>query len=79
MDEDEHLQRGLFETRQELARKRILESRGPPDQLEHLQYVPERDEEFLRLAGMSADELEAHIERLKRDLADLDDGIDTVR
>jgi ribosomal protein L29 len=76
MDERERLQRELFETRQELARKRILAGRGPPDLLDRLGYVPERDEDFLRLAGMNAEELQAHIERLKRDLADLEEGFD---
>lgn len=74
MDEQDRLERELFATRQELARQRILAGRGPPDLLEHLSYVPERDEEFLRLARMNAEELEAHIERLKRDIADLEAG-----
>ncbi|WP_239638903.1 MULTISPECIES: hypothetical protein [Halorubrum] len=38
--------------------------------------MPERDEAFLRLALMTVDDLETHIERLERDLADLEDGLD---
>jgi hypothetical protein len=38
--------------------------------------MPDRDEEFLRLALMSIEELETHIERLERDLEDLRKGIE---
>jgi hypothetical protein len=38
--------------------------------------MPDREEGFLRLALMSVEELEAHVERLERDLADLEQGID---
>jgi len=75
MDERDRLQRELFATRQELARKGILAGPGPPDMLERLRYVPERDEEFLRLSRMDVEELQAHIERLKRDIADLEEGM----
>ena len=74
MTDRERLERELFEARQELARQRILGGRGPPDMLDHLSYVPERDDSFLRLSRMEAEELQAHIERLKRDLSDLDEG-----
>jgi hypothetical protein len=40
--------------------------------------MPERDEEFLRLALMSIEELETHVERLERDLADLEEGFDNL-
>jgi ribosomal protein L29 len=73
MTDRERLERELFEARQELARQRILGSRGPPDMLDRLGYVPDRDEAFLRLSAMTAEELQAHIQRLKRDLSDLED------
>ncbi|SDG25153.1 hypothetical protein SAMN04488067_1242 [Halorubrum xinjiangense] len=38
--------------------------------------MPERDDAFLRLALMSVEDLETHIDRLERDLADLEAGID---
>jgi hypothetical protein len=38
--------------------------------------MPERDDAFLRLALMSVEDLEAHIDRLERDLTDLEAGID---
>jgi hypothetical protein len=38
--------------------------------------MPDRDEEFLRLALMSIDELEVHVDRLERDLSDIEDGFD---
>jgi len=76
MTDRERLERELFETRQELARQRILGGRAPPDMLDHLGYVPERDEAFLRLSQMTAEELRAHIQRLKRDLSDLEEGFD---
>ncbi len=38
--------------------------------------MPEREEEYLRLALMSIEDLETHIERLERDLTDLEDGIE---
>lgn len=40
--------------------------------------MPDRDEEFLRLALMSIDDLETHVERLERDLDDLEDGFDDL-
>jgi hypothetical protein len=38
--------------------------------------MPGRDDEFLRLALMSIAELERQVERLERDLSDLEEGID---
>jgi hypothetical protein len=38
--------------------------------------MPDRDEAFLRLALMSVEDLETHIDRLEGDLADFEDGID---
>jgi hypothetical protein len=40
--------------------------------------MPDRDDEFLRLALMSVEELETHVERLERDLEDLDQGFDDI-
>lgn len=74
MDEAELLRREIRATREELVRKRSRctdetgEDSRPP-------LMPERDEEFLRLALMSVDELETHVERLERDLEDLQRGI----
>lgn len=36
----------------------------------------ERENEFLRLALMSGTDLETHMDRFNRDLADLENGID---
>ncbi|WP_302081576.1 hypothetical protein [Salinibaculum rarum] len=41
-----------------------------------LPLMPDCDEEFLRLALMSIDELEAHVARLERDLSDIENGFD---
>jgi hypothetical protein len=41
-----------------------------------LPLMPERDDEFLRLALMNEAELERHVERLERDLEDLEEGIE---
>ncbi|WP_255509516.1 hypothetical protein [Halorubrum sp. GN11_10-6_MGM] len=38
--------------------------------------MPEHDEGFIRLALMSVEELETHIERIERDLADLQEGVE---
>ncbi|WP_255565234.1 hypothetical protein [Saliphagus sp. LR7] len=40
--------------------------------------MPDRDDEFLRLSLMSVDELELHVERLDRDLVDLENGFDEI-
>jgi hypothetical protein len=76
MDEEDRLRRELRAAREELVRK---QSQGPadPDGSEsQLPLMPDRDEQFLRLALMSVDELETHVERLERDLDDLRDGLD---
>jgi len=76
MDDAELLRRELRAAREELIRKRSQCAGGPDESTSRLPLMPDREEAFLRLALMSVDELEAHIERLERDLADLAQGID---
>lgn len=75
MDESELLRRELRAAREELVRKRSQPD-DHPDTGSQLPLMPNREEEFLRLALMSIDELEAHVERLERDLSDIEDGFD---
>nr|RDZ30421.1 hypothetical protein DEQ67_15410 [Haloferax sp. Atlit-48N] len=76
MDDAELLRRELRAARDELVRKRADEADDPVAAASQLPLMPERDDEFLRLALMSVNELETHIERLERDLDDLKNGID---
>ncbi|MDB2265813.1 hypothetical protein PM025_17185 [Halorubrum ezzemoulense] len=76
MNDDELLRRELRGAREELVRKRTRQSDDLPTSESQLLLMPERDAAFLRLALMSVDDLETHIDRLERDLADLEDGID---
>ena len=76
MNDDERLRRELRCAREELVRKRTQASNGAPASESRLPLMPERDEAFLRLALMTVDDLETHIERFERDLADLEDGLD---
>ncbi|WP_435099038.1 hypothetical protein [Halorubrum sp. N11] len=76
MNDDELLRRELRGAREELVRKRARQSNGLPSSESRLPLMPERDEAFLRLALMSVEDLETHIDRLERDLTDLEDGID---
>lgn len=76
MNDDERLRRELRCAHEELVRKRTQASNGAPASESRLPLMPERDEAFLRLALMTVDDLETHIERLERDLADLKDGLD---
>lgn len=76
MNDDELLRRELRGAREELVRKRTRQSDDLPTSESQLPLMPERDAAFLRLALMSVDDLETHIDRLERDLADLEDGID---
>ena len=76
MNDDELLRRELRGAREELVRKRARQSDGLPTSESRLPLMPERDEAFLRLALMSVDDLETLIDRLERDLTDLEDGID---
>lgn len=70
MDDGEHLRRELRAAREELVR------RGPSDPGEldddGTPIVPDRDEAYLRLALLSRSQLERHVERLERDLEDLE-------
>lgn len=75
MDETELLRRELRAAREELVRKRTGCSVDHEPAESALPLMPDRDDEFLRLALMTGEELEAHIERLERDLTDLNDGI----
>lgn len=76
MDDTELLRRELRAARDELVRKRADEADDPVAAASQLPLMPERDDEFLRLALMSVNELETHIDRLERDLGDLKNGID---
>ena len=76
MNDDELLRRELRGAREELVRKRARQSDDLPTSESQLPLMPERDAAFLRLALMSVDDLETHIDRLERDLADLEDGVD---
>lgn len=81
MDDAELLRRELRAAREELVRKRSQCGDEPPMQESGsaLPLMPERDDEFLRLALMSIDELETHIERLERDLDDLERDVDDIK
>ena len=75
MNDAELLRRELRAAREELIRKRSRPE-GPDEVASRLPLMPDREEAFLRLALMSVDEFEAHVDRLERDLADLEQGID---
>lgn len=78
MDDAELLRRELRAAREELVRK---QSRHPDELTEaenYLPLMPDREDEFLRLALMSVDDLETHVERLERDLKDLEAGFDAL-
>jgi len=76
MNDTELLRRELRSAREELVRKRTRQSGDQTAMDRHLPLMPDRDEAFLRLALMSVEDLETHIDRLERDLADLEDGFD---
>ncbi|MFC7200691.1 hypothetical protein [Halospeciosus flavus] len=76
MDDAELLRRELRAAREELVRKRTDPADDPVASASQLPLMPERDDEFLRLALMSIDDLETHIDRLERDLDDLEHGIE---
>jgi hypothetical protein len=80
MDDAELLRRELRAAREELVRKRSrYDDESPvPESGSALPLMPGRDDEFLRLALMSVDELETHVERLERDLEDLNRGFDDI-
>ena len=72
MDDAEILRRELRAAREELVRKGATDPDEPFD--ERVPLMPDRDDEFLRLALLSAPQLERHVERLERDLEDLRAG-----
>jgi len=76
MNDTELLRRELRAAREELIRKRSQHTDESGPSASCLPLMPDRDEEFLRLALMSIEDLEAHIDRLERDLEDLKHGID---
>ncbi|WP_436903631.1 hypothetical protein [Halovenus halobia] len=76
MDDRELLRRELRATREELVRKQARSTEGQPIEDSQLPLMPDRKERFLRIALMGTDELERHIERLERDLADLETGFE---
>lgn len=78
MDDAERLRRELRATRAELVRKRSQHPDEPGKTGDRLPLMPERDEEFLRLALMSIEDLETRVERLERDLDDLENGFDDL-
>ncbi|TKX74506.1 hypothetical protein EXE46_08735 [Halorubrum sp. GN11_10-6_MGM] len=73
---DELLHQELRSAREELVRKRARRSESPAPSESRLPLMPEHDEGFIRLALMSVEELETHIERIERDLADLQEGVE---
>ena len=76
MNDAELLRRELRAAREELIRKQSQHTDGMEPAASCLPLMPDRNEEFLRLALMSIEELEAHVDRLERDLDDLKHGID---
>lgn len=76
MNDDELRRRELGCAREELVRKRTRQSDDLASSESRLPLMPERGEAFLRLALMSVEDFQTHIDRLERDLADLADGID---
>lgn len=75
MDDAELLRRELRAAREERVRKQSKRTDESTELETHLPLMPDRDDEFLRLALMSVDELETHIERLERDLKDLEESM----
>ena len=76
MNDAELLRRELRAAREELIRKRSKQTDEIEPAASCLPLMPDRDEEFLRLALMSVEELETHVDRLERDLDDLEHGFD---
>ncbi|APX96595.1 hypothetical protein [Natronorubrum daqingense] len=74
MDDAELLRQEIRAAREELVRKRSQRTEESTEAETRLPLMPDRDDEFLRLALMSVDELETHIERLERDLEDFEEG-----
>lgn len=78
MDEADLLKRQLRAAREELVRRGAANGEEMLGETSRFPLMPDREEEFLRLALMSVDELESHVERLERDLRDLQEGIDDL-
>ncbi|CCQ33148.1 hypothetical protein HLRTI_002611 [Halorhabdus tiamatea SARL4B] len=76
MKDAELLRRELRAAREELIRKRAGSPDEPGTTTSRLPLMPDRDEAHLRLALMDVEALEAHVDRLERDLDDLEHGID---
>jgi len=76
MDETDRLRREIRAAREELVRKRARPDGDPHERESRLPLMPDRDEEFLRLSLMTVEELETHVERLERDLRDLEEGFE---
>ena len=76
MNDTERLRRELRAAREELIRKRSTHTDETGPSASCLPLMPDRDEQFRRLALMNTEELEGHIDRLERDLEDLKHGID---
>lgn len=77
MDDTERLRRELRAAREEVVRKESQQS-APGESTSRLPLMPDRDEEFRRLALMDVEELQAHVERLERDLTDLEQGFERL-
>lgn len=77
MDDTERLRRELRAAREEVVRKESQQS-APGEPTSRLPLMPDRDEEFRRLALMDVEELQAHVERLERDLTDLERGFERL-
>jgi DNA repair exonuclease SbcCD ATPase subunit len=71
MDDQTHLTEELSAAREELTRRE--RHHGTPGEGG---ITPSVEPHFRRLQTLSAEELEAHIERLERDLADLERGVE---
>lgn len=76
MNEEDRLRRELRAAREELVRKQSRCPADPDESESRLPLMPDWDEQFLRLALMSVEELQTHVERLERDLEDLRSGLD---
>lgn len=77
MDEATQLEAELRAAREELVRSGSTPA--DDDWIEpggRLPLLPDRDPAHLRLSLMNADQLERHIERLERDLDDLQNGFE---
>lgn len=72
MDEAKLFRRDSRATRDEPVRKQAQQKDSETAAGSRLLLIPDQNEEYLRLALMYIDTLETHIERLERDLEDLE-------